>query len=140
MCDESTNMHEAMLNLHSSPLSFLCIHTEPFVVGFAETMYTVSEGNGQVEVCVNLTSPEEDIGDEVVLVEVFSNTNPGSILTSSTLASKLNKLCSRKPCIVYLKNVIIIIREKNVHNYVSTSIFYILFLQLQILSMQLVTI
>ena len=74
----------------------MCIHTEPFVVGFAETMYTVSEGNGQVEVCVSLTSPDGDIGDEVVLVEVFSSTNPGSILTSSTHASKLNELSSRK--------------------------------------------
>ena len=90
-------MHEAILNLCSSPLSFLCIYTEPFVVGFAETMYTVSEGNGQVEVCVNLTSPDGDIGDEVVLVEVFSNTNPESFLTGSTAASKLNELFSRKP-------------------------------------------
>ena len=121
MCDESTDMHEAMLNLHSSSLLFLCIYTEPFIVGFAKTIYTISEGDGQVEVCVNLTSPDGDIGDEVVLVEVFNNTNPGSILTSSTHASKLS---SRKPCIVY----------------VSTSTFYILFLQLQILSMQLVSI
>ena len=103
MCDESTNMHEAMVSLHSSPLSFLCIHTEPFIVGFAETMYTVGEGDGQVEVCVNLTSPEGDIGDEVVLVEVFSITNPGSILTH---ASKLNELSSGKPCIIYVKNII----------------------------------
>ena len=36
-----------------------------------QTTYTVSEGKGAVEVCVNLTKPEEDIGDEVVFVEVY---------------------------------------------------------------------
>ena len=41
-----------------------------YIVGFAEPLYTVIEGDGQVEVCVNLTSPEGDIGDEMVLVEV----------------------------------------------------------------------
>ena len=72
----------------SSPLSLLYMNTEPFVVGFADTMYTVSEGDGQVEVCVTLISPEGDIGGEVVLVEVFSNS--GSILTGVTAASKMN--------------------------------------------------
>ena len=54
-----------------------------------ETTYTVTEGDGQVEVCVNLTSPEGDIGDERVLVEVFTNTDPGSIPADAVAASKL---------------------------------------------------
>ena len=66
---------------------WLCTGT--FVVGFVETAYTVIEGDGQVEVCVNLTSPEGDIGDERILVEVFTNTDPGSIPADAAAASKL---------------------------------------------------
>ena len=66
---------------------WLCTGT--FIVGFVETAYTVIEGDGQVEVCVNLTSPEGDIGDEMVLVEVFTNTDPGSIPADAAAASKL---------------------------------------------------
>ena len=69
-------------------LSF-CRSTETFIVGFVETAYTVIEGDGQVEVCVNLTSPEGDIGDERVFVEVFTNTDPGSIPADAAAASKL---------------------------------------------------
>ena len=51
----------------------------------------MNEGDGQVEVCVSLISPEEDvsIGDESILLEVFTNTNPGSIPDGSTPASEL---------------------------------------------------
>ena len=66
-----------------------CLRTGTFVVGFVETSYTVIEGDGQVEVCVNLISPEGDIGDERVLVEVFNNTDPGSIPADAAAASKL---------------------------------------------------
>ena len=53
-------------------------------------MYTVTEGNGHVEVCVTLISPEGDIGDKTVHVEVFNNTNPGNIPRNATAASKFN--------------------------------------------------
>ena len=64
------------------------IFTETFVVGFVETAYTVIEGDGQVEVCVNLTSPEGDIGDARVLVEVTTK-DPGSIPADAAAASEL---------------------------------------------------
>ena len=70
-------------------LTVFCLCTGTFVVGFVEIAYTVIEGDGQVEVCVNLTSPEGDIGDERVLVEVFDNTHPGSIPANAAAASKL---------------------------------------------------
>ena len=40
-------------------------------------MYTVSEGDGAVELCVNLTKPGEDIdiGDEVVVVSTHDYTS-----------------------------------------------------------------
>ena len=60
-----------------------------FVVRFVETIYTVSEGEGQVEVCVTLISSEGDVGDEVVLVEVISNMDPYSIPADVAIASKL---------------------------------------------------
>ena len=53
-------------------------------------MYTVTEGDGLVEVCVNLTSPEGGIGNEnlMVPVEVNNNEDPGSIPPNVTSASK----------------------------------------------------
>ena len=75
------------------------IHTESlFVVGFLEKMYTVSEDDGQVEVCVTLIKSEGHISNETeVLVEVFNNTNPLNIPADAALASKSdhNKLSSR---------------------------------------------
>ena len=59
-----------------------------FVVGFMEIMYRVIEGDGQVEVCVGLISPQGDIGGKMVLVEVFDNTNPESTNASGAVASK----------------------------------------------------
>ena len=47
------------------------------------------EGDGQVEVCVHLISPEGDIGNERVLVSVFDNTGPGSIPADAAAASEL---------------------------------------------------
>ena len=52
-------------------------------------MYTVSESDGQVEVCVSLVSPEGDIGSKMVLVEVFNNINPESTTAGAAAASKL---------------------------------------------------
>ena len=54
-------------------------------------MYTVSEGDGQVEVCVTLISYEGDISDETrVFVEVFHNSHPLNIPADAATASKLN--------------------------------------------------
>ena len=60
-----------------------------FVVGFVETIYTVSERDGQVEVCVTLISSEGDIGNKVVLVEVISKVDSHSIPVDAAAASKL---------------------------------------------------
>ena len=68
----------------------LCPFVGPFVVGFVKAMYTVTEGdNGEVHanVCVTLISPEGDIGNERIFVEVFNETNPQNIPSGSALAS-----------------------------------------------------
>ena len=69
----------------------LLILTEPFEVAFVETIYTVSEDVGTVEVCVNLTKPQVDILDEFVIVEVFDFPTSVYILADGSLASELNK-------------------------------------------------
>ena len=58
-------------------------------------MYTVIESDGQVEVCVKLISPEGDIGNESVLVNVFDNTDSGSIPADAAAASKLALLLTQ---------------------------------------------
>ena len=55
-------------------------------------MYTAFEREELVEVCVNLTSPGESIGDAMILLEVYNNTDPGSVPANVKLASKLVKL------------------------------------------------
>ena len=46
------------------------------------------DGHSHVEVCVALISPEGDIGDERIRVEVFNDTNPENIIPpGSALAS-----------------------------------------------------
>ena len=67
---------------------YFCIHPEPFRVAFDQTMYTVLESAGSVEVCVNLTHPPDDILDEQVTVLVFHNDDSMYIPPNSTLASK----------------------------------------------------
>lgn len=69
---------------YNSILLFL----EPFKVAFVKTMYTVTEGQSSVEVCVNLTHPNKDIGDEVVYVEVYDNSSSIHIPAGVALASK----------------------------------------------------
>ena len=55
-----------------------------------QTIYTVIEDEGPVEVCVNLTKPQIDIGDEMVFVESLDFSSSVSIPENcSTLASKL---------------------------------------------------
>ena len=64
------------------------LHTEPFEVTFVETMYTVPEDVGSVEVCVNLTKPVVDILDEFVVVEVYDFPSSVVIPANVTLASE----------------------------------------------------
>ena len=65
-------------------------HPEQFVVAFVETVYTVMESESQVEVCVNLTRPPQDILDETVRVNVFNNETSVYIPDGAKMASKLN--------------------------------------------------
>ena len=54
-------------------------------------MYTASEDDGQVEVCVSLVSYVENSSDETkVLVEVVNNTHPLNISADAATASKLD--------------------------------------------------
>ena len=61
----------------------------PFEVAFVETIYTVSEDVGSVEVCVNLTQPHYDIYDEFVVVEVIDFPSSVYVPADATLASEL---------------------------------------------------
>ena len=55
------------------------------VVGFDTIMYTVSEGDGQVELCVNITVPRrQDIG--TVTFNLTVETQNGSAGIASNLA------------------------------------------------------
>lgn len=62
----------------------------PFEVSFVQTLYTVTEGDGPVEVCVNLTHPgiDVDILDETVRVNVMNDADSIYIPTGATLASE----------------------------------------------------
>ena len=62
--------------------------SEPFVVGFVETTYTVHESVGAVNVCVNLTRPMIDILDESVNVFVIDYPNSVYIPPGAPLASE----------------------------------------------------
>ena len=53
-----------------------------------ETIYTVPEDVGTVEVCVNLTKPQIDILDEFVVVEVSDFPSSVYIPADVTLASE----------------------------------------------------
>ena len=53
-----------------------------------ETLYTVSEDVGSVEVCVNLTQPQVDILEEYVVVEVIDFPSSIYIQTDVILASE----------------------------------------------------
>ena len=61
---------------------------EPFEVGFVQTSYTVSESDGSVEVCVQLTRPQIDIFDEFVVVEVTDFPSSVYIPLNAALASE----------------------------------------------------
>ena len=62
--------------------------TEPFVAAFVQTMYTVVESEGPVEVCVNLTRPPVDILDETVRVRVINDEGSIYIPAGVRLASE----------------------------------------------------
>ena len=53
-------------------------------------MYTVTESEGQVEVCVNLTHPSYEILDEILRVNVFNNESSVYIPDNAEVASMLN--------------------------------------------------
>ena len=57
---------------------------DPFEVGFVETVYTVPESAGSVEVCVNLTKSLFDILEEFVVVEVYDY--PSSVYVPADVA------------------------------------------------------
>ena len=69
--------------------------SEPFVVAFVETMYTVLESKGQVEVCVHVTSPK-DLYDGIIHVEVYDFSSSIYIPSNAELAGKLVYLSSAK--------------------------------------------
>ena len=65
-----------------------CFFTEPFVVAFVQTTYTVVESEGPVEVCVNLTRPPVDILEETVRVRVTNDEGSIYIPPGAPLASE----------------------------------------------------
>ena len=67
---------------------YFIYHPVPFRVAFDQTMYTVVESAGSVEVCVNLTYPSDDIFDERVTVLVFHNDSSVYVPPNPTFASK----------------------------------------------------
>ena len=58
-----------------------------------QTIHTVIEDEGPVEVCVELTRPKEDIGYEMVVVESLDFSSSVNIPADAILASEL--LCLR---------------------------------------------
>ena len=71
------------------------LFTEVYVVGFAETMYSVIEGDNQVEVCVSLMNPVGEIFGGQILVEIFNN-DQWNTPVNYTAASKLTWLHNLK--------------------------------------------
>ena len=76
-----------------NPRSSCCFYIfvpspEPFRVAFDQTMYTVMESAGSVEVCVNLTHPPDASFDIQVTVLVFHNDSSVYVPADTTFASK----------------------------------------------------
>ena len=67
--------------------SLFCL-SDTFLVAFDQTIYTMTESEGSVEVCVNLTYPMVDIMDESVSVEVFWYPQSIYVPPNATLPSK----------------------------------------------------
>ena len=64
------------------------ISPEPFAVSLVDTVYTVDESVGVVNVCVNLTQPVRDILDESVNVYVIDYSSSIYIPFCAQLASE----------------------------------------------------
>ena len=62
---------------------------------FVETAYTITEGEGDVEVCVNLTRPTTDILDNFVGVDVYRDDTSLYVPSDVMLASELRKYMCR---------------------------------------------
>ena len=71
---------------------------ERFVVAFVKTVYTVTESELMVEVCVNLTRPDQDILENTVIVNVFKDENSEYIPGGAVIAS-MCYMCLN--CILY---------------------------------------
>ena len=67
---------------------YFVLSPEPFVIRFDQTMYTVMESAGSVEVCVNLTHPPDDIFEELVTVLVFHHNSSVYVPPDATVASR----------------------------------------------------
>ena len=61
-----------------------------------QTSYTVVEGEGQVEVCVNLTQPQTDILDEEIYIDVYRDDFSLHIPSHAALACKAHHLARLK--------------------------------------------
>ena len=64
---------------------FIFTFLEPFMVAYVEKTYTVTESEGYVEVCINLTHSEMDILDVAIRVESYNNNQS---LSDTVLASE----------------------------------------------------
>ena len=69
-------------------LYYFVLLLDPFHVGFDQTVYSVVESGGSVEVCVNLTHPPGDISGGEVTVLVFHNDSSIYVPLNPTFASK----------------------------------------------------
>ena len=58
-------------------------------MAYVQTVYTINESMGHVEVCVNLTRPDFDIPEETVRVEAFNDVGSVYIPPEGILASEL---------------------------------------------------
>ena len=66
------------------------------MVEFVQTSYTVVEGEGQVEVYVNLTQPQTDILDEEIYIDVYRGNSSLNIPSHAALACKVHHLVRLK--------------------------------------------
>ena len=85
-------------------LSLTCVLTEPFMVGFVQTTYTILENAGSVKVCVQLTRPLTDILEETVRVSVVDRSSSVYIPAGAALASKIAFLQAYTMSLVILLN------------------------------------
>lgn len=67
----------------------MAIFAAPFVIAFMQTEYTALEGEGSVEVCVNLASPDKDILDENLRAYVTNDEYSIYTPIAARLASEL---------------------------------------------------